>query len=106
LFAAYLTRPKRFQIKLDRRDRRFQFVRNGIEECVLLFAAANFADEKCRVKDKAGYYHRKKYDAENEQRDFANVKQDPTDIQHDRDRDQANAQYQKKYRCSAASHLF
>ena len=44
---------ERFEIKLDRGDRRFQLVRDRVEKCVVLFVAAYLADEKYRVQDQA-----------------------------------------------------
>ena len=39
-------RLQRFQIQPDRRDRRFQFVGDGIDEGIMLFIAADFAHQK------------------------------------------------------------
>jgi len=63
-----------------------------MDERVVLFVATYFADEESRVQDQSKDQDEEKYDPENKQRDFAPVEQYPTDIQRDRQRDQARAQ--------------
>jgi hypothetical protein len=67
-------------------------VRDRIDECVVLFVAAYLADEESRVQDQSEDQHEKKYDPENKQRDFTPVEQYPTDVQRDRQSNQARAE--------------
>ena len=51
---ADLARLQRLQVQADRRDRRLQLVRDGVDERVVLVVAAQLAHEKHRVDDDAG----------------------------------------------------
>ena len=50
----HIARLQRFQVKPDRCDRSLEFMRDGVDEAVVLFAAANFANEEDRVEHEAG----------------------------------------------------
>ena len=54
LRVADLARLQRLEVEADRRDRRLQLVRDRVEEAVLLFGEAHFADQEHRVDDDAG----------------------------------------------------
>ena len=47
-------RLQRLEVQADRRDRRLQLVRHGVDERVVLLVAPDFADEKGGVEDQAG----------------------------------------------------
>ncbi len=50
----YFAALHRFQIQADGGDRGFQFVRYGVDEAVVLFVAADFADEEDGVENHSG----------------------------------------------------
>ena len=92
-----------FQMQADRSHRRFQFVSDGIDEAVVLLAAANLAHQKAGVHDHAGNDQGKKDDAEKQQHSLAPVEDDPSNIERDRQRHQADAQAKKEDDSSAAA---
>ena len=71
-------------------------MRDRIDKAVVLLAAANFADQKAGVHDHARDDQGEKDDAEKQQHAFAPVEDDPTDVQRDRQRHQADAQAEKE----------
>ena len=96
LFFVELAALERFEIEADRGDRRFQFVRDGVDETVVLFVAADFADEEAGVDDHAADDRGKKNHAEEKQDGFAAVEDDPADVERDGERDEAHAQRDEK----------
>ena len=90
-------------MQTDRSHRRLQFVSDRIDEAVVLLAAANFAHQKTGVHDHASDDQGEKDDAEKQQHAFAPVEDDPSDIQRDRQRHQADAQAEKENDGSAAA---
>ena len=70
-----------FEIKANRGDGRFQFVRDGVDEAVVLFVAADFADQEDGVEDQAGDDGDEENNAEEKQYAFAPVEDDPADVQ-------------------------
>jgi hypothetical protein len=92
-----------FQMQANRGDRRFQFVGNGVDEAVVLLAAANFTQQKGGVHDHARNDHGKKDHPEEQQHSLAPVEDDPSDIERNRQRHQANAQAEKEHDSSAAA---
>ena len=83
-------------MQADGSNRRFQFVSNGVDEAVMLFAAANLAHQKTGIDDHARNDQRKKNDAEEQQHSFAPVENDPSNIERNRQRHQADAQAEKE----------
>ena len=65
---------------------------DGVDECVVLFVAADLANQKCRVEEDSKDQDKEEYDPENQQRHFTPVEQDPTNIQRDRQRDKTRAE--------------
>src|SRR5208282_6799102 len=59
-------------------------MRDGIEEAVLLLISPDLADQKDRVDDQARDKHTEKNDAEDERNNLPPVKDDPADIEDDR----------------------
>ena len=59
-------------------------MRDGVEEAVLLLISPDFADEKDRVDDEPGNEHTEEDDAEDERNDLPPVKDDPADVEDDR----------------------
>jgi len=51
------------KVEPDGRDRRLQFMRDCVDETVMLLVAANFTDKKNGIEDKAGDDSAKKNDA-------------------------------------------
>ena len=81
LRVADLARLQRLEVQADRRDRRLQLVRDRVEEAVLLFGDAHFADQEHRVDDEARDDQGEGDDAEHERRDAPPVHQDPADVE-------------------------
>jgi len=71
---------QRFDVKPQRRDRRFQFVRDRIQKTVVLFVATDFAHKENRVNDHAGRDESEENYSENERYHFAPVDHNPTDV--------------------------
>ena len=92
-----------FQMETDGSHRGLQFVRHCVDKAVVLFAAANFAQKEGCIHDHARDDQSKKDDAEEQQHSLAPVKDDPSNIQRDRECDQADAQAEKEYDGSAAA---
>ena len=84
-------------------DRRFQFVSNGIDEAVMLFAPANLAQQERRVHDHARDNQREKDDPEEQQHTLAPVENDPSNIKGNRQRHQGDAQEEEEDDGSAAA---
>jgi hypothetical protein len=59
-------------------------VGDGIEKTILLLISPNLADKEDGVDDKAGNQHTEENDAENERHNLAPVKNNPADIEDDR----------------------
>ena len=83
---------QRLEVQPDRRDGGLQFVGDRIEKAIMLFVAADFADQKKGIQDHAGDDRGEKGDPEKQQDTFAPVENYPTDVQGDRECDQARAQ--------------
>jgi hypothetical protein len=64
-------------------------VGHRIYESIMLLVAAYLANQEGRIEHKAGNNQREKDYAKNEQGDFANVEQNPANIQRNRQRHQA-----------------
>ena len=92
----HLASLQSLQVEPDGGDRRLQFMGDRVDEAVVLLVAANFADQKNRIEDQPRDNDQKKYGAEKKLQTFAPVQDDPTDVQHDRRRNQANAQRDEK----------
>ena len=87
----------------DGSHRGLQFVRHCVDKAVVLLAAANFVHQKAGVYDHARDDQSKKDDAEEQQHSLAPVKNDPSNIQRNRQRHQDNAQDKKDEDGSAAA---
>src|SRR4029077_19394355 len=83
---------ERFEIEANGGDRRFELVGDRVEEAILLFIAADFADKKDGVEHEAGDDEPEKDDAEDKRDDLTPVENDPTDVEGDRQPNQAGAQ--------------
>ena len=65
---------------------------DGVDEAVMLLVAANFADQKNRIEDKAGNDGAEENDAEKNFDALAPVEDDPAAADRERHRRQANAE--------------
>ena len=87
----------------DRRHRRLQFMRDGIDEAVVLLTAPQLPHQENRIHHHACDDQREKDNAEKQQHSLAPVQDDPADIEGNRQRHQANAQAEKEHNRSAAA---
>lgn len=71
----------------------------------MLFVPPDFAEQKRRVQNKTRDDQRKEYNAENHQRDLAQIEQNPADIERNRHRDQADSENEKEYGGFTSSHV-
>ena len=76
----------------------------GIEKRVVLFAAADLADEEDRVENEAGDDDREEDDSEDEDHDFAEIEKYPTNVERDRQYAQTNTEYKKEDCSLPAAH--
>ena len=81
-----------FQIQADGGDGSFQFVRDGVDEGVVLFVPADLAHQEDGVQHDAGDDDGDQQDAESEQNSGAPVEQYPADVENQDDEDEAGAQ--------------
>jgi hypothetical protein len=86
LFVNFTT-LKRFQVEAYRRYRRLQFVRNSIDEAVVLLVSPNLTDEENSIQRKSGDDDSKQDNADHDRHNGAPVN-DPCDIQDDSQRDE------------------
>ena len=63
-----------------------------VDKTVMLLVTANLADQKNRIEDESGDDDEKEDATEEEFETFAPVEDDPTDVERDSSRDEANAQ--------------
>src|ERR1700681_2760743 len=96
LVIGHLAPLQGLQIKANGGDRGLQFMSDGVDEAVVLFVAANFADEKNRIEDEAGDYGAKKNDAEKNFDALTPVEDDPAAADRERDGREANAEREEK----------
>src|SRR6266851_2086625 len=85
-----------FQMQAYRGDRSFQLVGNGVDEAVVLLAAAKLTHQEAGVHDHARDDQRKKDDAKEQQHSLAPVEDNPSDIKSNRERHQGDAQEKKE----------
>ena len=83
LRVADVARLQRLEVQANRGDRRLELVRDRVEEAVLLFGDAHFADEKHRVDDDARDDQAEGDDAEHERSDAPPVGENPADVEGD-----------------------
>src|ERR1700733_15767162 len=88
---------QRFQIKADGGDRSFQLVRDSVNEAVVLFVEADFADQEAGVEDQTKDDGGEKEDAHKQQQALAPVEDDPADVECDRQDNQEDANHEKEY---------
>src|SRR6266446_6537532 len=92
-----------FKMKADRCYWSLQFVGDRIDEAVMLLVAPDLPHQEDGVHDHAGDDEREKDQAEEQQNTFAPVENDPSDIEGNRQRHQANAQAEKEDDGSASA---
>ena len=80
-----------FEIKADAGDRSFELVGDCVEERVLTFVTADFADEKDSVEHDPSDQKGEEDDAQHCERDGAFVEHNPTDIERNRKADEEDA---------------
>ncbi len=76
---------------------------DGIDEAVVLLAAAKLPHQEARVHDHTGDDQGKKDDAEKQQHSLAPVENDPSNIEGDRERHQGTTQANEENDGSAAA---
>src|SRR4051812_5907577 len=81
LFFVHLARLQSFEIKTDGGDGSFKLVRDGVDKSIVLFVTTYLTHQKSRIQHQAADDRDEKDDAEDEQRDFAPVEQNPTDVE-------------------------
>ena len=92
------------QVQPDRRHGSLQLVGHGIDERVVLFVAPDLADQECRVEHQAKDQDHKEYDPENQQHDFTQVENYPTDVEGDRESYERSSQCNEEdYRLSTTA---
>jgi len=96
LFVIDITGLQRLQVKPDRCNRSFKFVRNGVDKRVMLFVSPDLPYKKSRVKDKARDYSQEKSYAEDEQSYFSNIQDNPSDVQCDCECNETRPEYNKE----------
>lgn len=77
-----------FEIKADGSDWSFEFVRNSVDEGIMLLVTPDFTNEEGCVDYETKDDREKEDDAKNEECDFAPVENDPTDVERDSERDE------------------
>src|ERR1035438_5739466 len=92
----YFAPLQSLEIETDGGDGRLQFMGDGVDEAVMLLVAANFADQKDRIEDEAGYYGSEKNDAEKNFDALAPVEDDPAAADREGHRRQQNAEREEK----------
>ncbi len=83
---------ERLQVQTNRRHRRLQLVRNGVDEGVVLFVAPDLTHQEDGVEHHAGDDGDEEDDAQHDQHRAVPVEHDPADVEGDRERDQADAE--------------
>jgi hypothetical protein len=79
-------------------------MRDGVDESVVLFVAADFANEECCIENQAKDDCQKKDYAQYEKCHLSPVEQNPTDIQGNCERNQASAQCdEERYRFTSTT---
>ena len=84
LLGRNLATLQRFEVKANRCERRFELMRNGVEERVLTLVAADLANEEDRVEDDAGHQQGEGDNSNDEQEEAPLVQDDPTNVKDDR----------------------
>ena len=88
----HLTPLQGFKVKPDGGDGSLQFVRDRVQEAVLLLIAADFAHKKNGIQNHARDDHEEEDDAENQRHHLAPVEHDPGDVEKNGQSHQAGAQ--------------
>src|SRR6267378_6851496 len=84
------------QVQANGSDGGLQFVRDGVEKTILLLISANFAHEKNGVDHQTRDDEAEENDAENQRDDLTPVEDDPANIDHHGQGNQASAQGYEK----------
>ncbi len=106
MLVGHLARLQRLQVQANGRDGGLEFVRDGVEERVLLVVAMQFAHEEHGVDDDAGDDQREREHAEHQRQQAPPVDVDPADVQGDRRRDEDDAEgHEDDRRGVAARHM-
>jgi NAD-dependent dihydropyrimidine dehydrogenase PreA subunit len=87
---------QRLEMKADGRDWSLQLMSNGIDEAVVLLAAAQLAHQETGVDNHSGNNEGKEDDTEKQQNTQAPVEDDPSRTERDGQRHQAYAQANEK----------
>jgi hypothetical protein len=85
-----------FEVEPDGGDGRLQFMGDRVDEAVVLLVAANFADQKNRIKDEARNDCAKKNDAQKDLDALAPVEDDPAAADRTGQRRQAHSEREEK----------
>src|SRR5579862_8402139 len=91
------------EMQADRGQRSFEYVGNGVDETVVLLAAAELAHKEDRIDDHSGDDQGEEDNPKKEQYDFAAVEDDPPHVEGHGERNQADAQAEKEDDGSAAA---
>ena len=83
---------QRLQVEADGSDRRLQFVRDRVDEGVVLFVSPDFTHQEGRIQNHAGMMIGQQQDAEEQQDSRAPVENYPTDVKKQGDDDQPGAE--------------
>src|SRR4051812_9773700 len=94
---------QRFQMQTNGRQRSLQFMRDRIDETVMLLTAPQLPNQKNCIYDHAGNNQGEEDDAEKQQHTFTPVENDPPHVQGDRQRNQANPQAKEEDDRSASA---
>ncbi len=93
---------QRLEIEPDGRDRCLQFVRDGVDEAVMLLVPTNLPHQEAGIDDHPSDQHSEEDHAQEQQDPFAPVEDDPADVERHRQCDQAHAQRDKERNRPAA----
>src|SRR5208283_3569726 len=92
----YLATLQGFEIKTDGGDGSLQFVRDGVDEAVVLLVAPNLAHQKNGIEDEAGDNRAEEDDAEKDLDACAPVEDDPAAAHREGHRRQADAEREEE----------
>src|SRR5215471_6979617 len=88
---------QRLHVQPDRRYWGFQFMRHGVNKTVVVLTASHLSHEEDCIYHHSRNQESKEHDPEKQQHAFAPVEDDPTDVERDCERHQADAQNDEEY---------
>lgn len=91
-------------MKADGRNGSFQFVSNGIDKAIVLFVAANFANQKSGVEYEAGSDRAKKDDPEKNLNIMLPIQNDPAEADGNCNRGQHHPERKKENEFAAPAY--